>query len=332
MKVPDYYATLGVEKSATADEIKKSYRRLARKFHPDVSKEPDAATRMTELNEANDVLSDPEKRKVYDQIGHQAWAQGARSVDDVRPPPGWHQGYEHPGHAQSAQSHGFGQEHSEFFEELFGRAAHERSRHQSYRSGQGPERWDGQDQHADISLTVAQAYQGSPRTIQLSGYQVNADGHVQPQTRTLDVNIPAGVAQDQLIRLSGQGGQGFGGGQSGDLYLKVNIEPDPSTERGYTVKGRDVTIPIYVSPWEAALGGEIQIKTPAGPLMMTIPAGSVADRKLRLKGKGIPAGKSTGVAGDLYVELKIAIPSAVTDSQKQAWQALAAAYPGFLPR
>ncbi len=323
MKLPDYYATLGVSKTATADEIKKAYRRLARKYHPDVSKETDAADKMTSLNEANDVLSDPAKREVYDQIGHQAWAQGARSAEDVRPPPGWN-----PGYQQSTGTAGFGQDRSEFFEELFGRAAHERSRHQSYRSGQGPDRWDGQDQHADISLTLRDAYQGARRALQLGGYQVDDQGQVVPQNRTLEVTIPAGVSQGQLIRLSGQGGAGFGGGKAGDLFLRVHIEP----ESGVLVDGRDVTMPVYVTPWEAALGAKAEVSTPAGPLSVTIPAGSVAGRRLRLKGKGIPGGRGGAVAGDLYLEIRIAVPSAVTDEQKKAWQDLADSYPGFDPR
>lgn len=323
MKIPDYYATLGVDKGATADEIKKAYRRLARKYHPDISSEADAAEKMTALNEANDVLSDPEKRKVYDQVGHAAWAKGARSAEDVRPPPNWHQGYERPNGAS-----GFGQDNSEFFEEIFGRAANERSRHQSYRSGQGPMQWDGQDQHVDITLPLKDAFTGATRALHLDSYEVDAQGQLVPKTRTLEVNIPVGVSQGQLIRLSGQGGAGFGGGKPGDLYLRVHIEATDD----YVVDGRDITMPVFVSPWEAALGGDIVVKTPAGSLSITVPAGSVAGRRLRLKGKGIPASRGVATPGDLYLDLKIAVPSAVTDQQRQAWQALADAYPGFEPR
>ena len=323
MKIPDYYATLGVDKTASAEEIKKSYRRLARKYHPDVSKEADAAARMVSLNEANDVLSDPEKRKVYDQIGHEAWAQGARSTDDVRPPPGWNRGYD-----RASAGSGFGHENSEFFEEMFGRAAHERSRHQSYRSGQGAARWDGQDQHVDITLPLSDVFKGATRTLRLDSYQVDAQGQLEPHTRTLEVNIPAGVSQGQLIRLSGQGGAGFGGGKAGDLYLRVHIEDSDDC----MVDGRDITMPVFVSPWEAALGADIVVNAPLGSLSVTVPAGSVAGRRLRLRGKGIPAGRGGANPGDLYIDLKIAIPSAVTDQQRQAWQALADAYPGFEPR
>jgi curved DNA-binding protein len=331
MKFPDYYATLGVEKTATAEALKKAFRRLARKYHPDISKESDAAERMTALNEANNVLSDPEKRKAYDQVGHQAWAQGARSADDVRPPPGWNQGYQHasgPSGAGAAGGPGFGQDHSEFFEELFGRAAQQRSNHRSSQSGQSSPAWNGEDQHVEITLDLAQAYQGSERTLQLASYRIDEQGQAVPETRTLSVKIPQGVAQGQLIRLSGQGSPGFGGGKAGDLFMKVNI----SQTDGVRISSRDVTMPVFVSPWEAALGGEIEVNTPAGPLTVNIPAGSVAGRKLRLRGKGIPANQASGTAGDLYFELNIAVPSAVTEQQKQAWQALSQAYPGFEPR
>jgi curved DNA-binding protein len=332
MKFPDYYATLGVEKTATAEELKKAFRRLARKYHPDISKEPDAAERMTALNEANNVLSDPEKRKAYDQVGHQAWAQGARSADDVRPPPGWNQGYERSaggaGGAGASGGSGFTQDHSEFFEEMFGRAAQQRSSYRSSQGGQGGQAFNGEDQHVDIALDLSQAYEGSERTLQLASYRINEQGQAIPETRTLSVKIPKGVAQGQMIRLSGQGSPGFGGGKAGDLFMHVNI----TQADDMVLSGRDVTMPVFVSPWEAALGGEVEVKTPAGMLTVNIPAGSVAGRKLRLRGKGIPAHHSKGTAGDLYIKLNIAIPSAVTEPQKQAWQALAQAYPGFEPR
>lgn len=329
MKFPDYYATLGVAKTATAEELKKAFRRLARKYHPDISKELDASEQMKSLNEANEVLSDPEKRKVYDQVGHQAWAQGARSAEDVRPPPGWNQGYEQAsGASRPSGATGFGQEHSDFFEELFGRAAQQRSRHQSNQAGQGSPAWNGEDQHVEITLDLAQAYRGSETTLQLASYRIDKQGQTIPETRTLSVKIPVGVAQGQLIRLSGQGSPGFGGGRAGDLFMRVNI----TQTDGVRVSGRDVTMPVFVSPWEAALGGEIEVSTPAGPLTVSVPAGSVAGRKLRLRGKGIPVNQPSGTAGDLYFELNIAVPSAITDQQKQAWQALAQAYPGFEPR
>ncbi len=329
MNFPDYYKVLGVSRTATADEIKKAFRRLARKYHPDVSKEADAATRMAQVNEANEVLSDPEKRSVYDSIGHQAWAQGARSADDVRPPPGWDQGFQHAsGPRPGATAGGFGgsrpgADYSDFFQEFFGQAARERWRHDARDSG-GAAAWPGEDQHADITLSLDEAYRGCERTLQLQSVAIDERGHVKPQLRTLNVKIPAGVAQGQLIRLSGQGGPGHGGGSPGDLFLKVMIQPDPNVQ----VDGRNVTMKVFVSPWEAALGGDIQVHTVAGQLTVTDPAGSISGRKLRLRGKGIP-GKQPG---DLFLELDIAVPSAVTEAQKKAWQTLADAYPGFEAR
>ena len=325
MQFPDYYATLGVSRDASQDEIKKAYRRLARKYHPDVSKEPDAGKRMAAINEANDVLSDPEKRKVYDTVGHQAWAQGARREEDVRPPPGWNRGFEQAARDDHFQWHGHGPgfagDYSEFFEELFGRAARANARPQGAGTGQA---WPGEDQHAEITSDLSEAYHGAERTLTLQGVKLDASGHGVPEKRTLKVKIPAGVAQGQLIRLAGQGLPGGSGGAAGDLYLKVHIRADGKQR----VSGRDVHMRVPVTPWEAALGSEITVFTVAGPLAVKLPAGSALDRKLRLKGKGIPGREP----GDLYLELDIAVPSAVTPEQKAAWEALARAYPGFNPR
>jgi len=329
MQFPDYYATLGVARDASQDEIKKAYRRLARKYHPDVSKEADAGKRMAAINEANEVLSDPEKRQVYDAVGHQAWARGARSTDDVRPPPGWNYGFADAAGAgerthQYSHSHGFGQDYSEFFESLFGRSARANARHRTASAAPGGQGWRGEDQHAEITLDLAEAYAGTKRTLNLQGIKIDASGQVVPEERTLDVKIPAGVAQGQLIRLAGQGQPGIGGGERGDLFLKVHIREG----RGQRVNGRDVYIRVVVTPWEAALGANIEVATPGGKVTVAVPAGSVLGRKLRLRGKGIPG----PTPGDLYLELDIAVPSAVTDAQKAAWEALAKAYPGFNPR
>lgn len=324
MQYPDYYKVLGVAKTATPEEIKKAFRRLARKYHPDVSKETDPASRMAEINEANDVLSDPDKRAAYDTVGHQAWAQGARSADDVRPPHGWNPGFgSASGSTDGFQRSTYGAEHSDFFEELFGQAAQARAG--QGRTGSDTASWPGEDQHTNITLSLAEAYHGSERTLQLQNLILDDHGQLTPHTRTLSVKIPAGVAQDQLIRLSGQGGPGYGGGTAGDLFLKVHIQADTPS---YHVDGRNVTMKVFVAPWEAAMGGEIQVDTPAGSLTVTVPAGSVSGRKLRLRHKGIP-GKQPG---DLFLELDIAVPSAVTETQQNAWKALAEAYPGFNAR
>ena len=323
MQIPDYYATLGVGRDASADAIKKAYRKLARKYHPDVSREADAAQRMSAINEANEVLSDPAKRQVYDQVGHQAWAQGARSADDLRPPPGWQAGAgaRHAGRGHATYPDDLDAEHSDFFETLFGQAAQARQRRHGATAGDA---WRGDDQHAELELTLADAYRGSQRTLRLDSVVLDAQGHPVRQSRTLDVAIPKGVGDGQIIRLAGQGHPGFQGGAAGDLLLRVHIRTDP----GWRVEGRDVFVRLAVTPWEAALGAELPLRTPGGTLTVTIPAGSIGGRKLRLRGQGIP-GKQPG---DLMLELDIAMPSAVTAEQKAAWRALANAYPGFNPR
>lgn len=325
MHVPDYYATLGVARDADQDQIKKAYRRLARKYHPDVSKEPRANERMSAINEAYQVLSDPEKRKVYDTVGHQAWAQGARSAEDVRPPPGWDRGFERSRRERSPFDEGpnadFDTAHSDFFEEWFGRGA--RAGAQRRAAGAGGA-WPGEDQYAEITLDLEEAYRGAERTLTLQSLEIDAAGQVTSRPRTLHVKIPAGVGHGQLIRLVGQGSPGIRGGAPGDLYLKVHVRTDDKVR----VAGRDVHMHVVLTPWEAALGANITVSTPSGPLAVTVPAGSTSGRKLRLRGRGIPGREP----GDLYLELDVAVPGAVTAEQRAAWEALAKAYPKFEPR
>ena len=307
MKFKDYYETLGVPRSATQDDVKHAYRKLARKYHPDVSKDPDAEARFKELGEAYAVLKDPEKRAAYDQMGSQ-WKSG----QDFQPPPGWDAGFEFTGNDFGA---GAGFDPSDFFEALFGRQA---------RSGQRTQRHaQGQDHHAKVLIDLADAYHGAQRSISLRMPVADAQGNVTLQERKLDVSIPKGVRAGQHLRLGGQGGPGLGGGQAGDLYLEIAFNPDAQ----YRADGRDVYLDLPLAPWEAALGASVTAPTPAGPVQLTIPPGSVAGRQLRLKGRGIPGTPP----GDLYVVLTIALPPADSDGAREAYRAMAQAF-DFNPR
>ncbi|WP_027994448.1 DnaJ C-terminal domain-containing protein [Simplicispira psychrophila] len=321
MEFKDYYKALGVAKTASADEIKKAYRKLVRKYHPDVSKEADASERMTELNEANAVLSDPEKRAAYDSLG----TQPRRDSGGFRPPPNWDAGFEFSG-ANAGPGGGAG-EYSDFFEELFGRAARAQHGTRGQRTGgfdSTPQPQRGEDHHAKIELDILDAYHGSERTITLRGAHLDDSGHVAHDERSLQVKIPKGVREGQLIRLVGQGSPGSGGAAAGNLFLEVRFAPHAR----WRAEGRDVYQALPLAPWEAALGASVEVKTPAGTVEVTVPAHSRAGRKLRLKGRGIPSTPP----GDLYLELTIEQPSADSDSARTAYAALSKAFPTFNPR
>lgn len=299
MEFRDYYQTLGVDKRATADEIKKAYRKLARKFHPDVSKEPDAEGRMKDLNEANAVLSDVEKRAAYDQLGERY-----RAGQEFQPPPDWDAGFEFSGGGFSSADMG---DNSDFFASLFGRGT---------RAGKSAGfRMQGEDHHAKVLIDLVDAYLGAAREISLRAPRVDEQGHVAMREHTLSVRIPAGVKEGQHIRLAGQGGPGVGGAAAGDLYLEIHFRPDPR----YRVDGRDVYETVPVAPWEAALGAAIDTPTPSGPVTVQVPAGSQSGRKLRLKGRGIPGTPP----GDLYVVLEVVLPPADTDAARQVYETMA---------
>ena len=307
MKFKDYYETLGVPRGATQDDIKHAYRKLARKFHPDVSKEADADARFKELGEAYAVLKDPEKRTAYDQMGSE-WKTG----QDFQPPPGWDAGFEFSGGDFGA---GADAAHSDFFEALFGRRAGPGQR--THRHPQG------QDHHAKVLIDLADAYRGAQRGISLRMPVLDAQGRVAIRERTLDVRIPKGVRAGQHLRLVGQGGPGMGDGAAGDLYLEIVFKPDAQ----FRVDGRDVYVDLPLAPWEAALGASVTASTPEGPVQLTIPPASAAGRQLRLKARGIPGTPP----GDLYVMLSIALPPADSEAAREAYRALAKAF-DFNPR
>jgi curved DNA-binding protein len=320
----DYYKVMGVARDATDAQIKQAYRKLARKYHPDVSKEKDAEARFKELGEAYEVLKTPEKRAAYDQLG-----QGPRPGENFRPPPDWGSGFEFSGAGDGASD----REYSEFFESLFGGAAGgARSGRRGFHPGQGfraagygaPGDPGGHaaDHHARVILDLEATLQGGSRSFTLRVPEIDAEGHLIAKERVLNVQIPKGILPGQTIRLAGQGA-GTGSGTPGDLYLEVDFQPHPL----YRPDGRDLYLDLPVTPWEAALGASVKTPTPAGVVDLKIPAGSHAGTKMRLKGRGIPANPP----GDLYVALQIALPPANDEKAKAAYRALADAVP-FNPR
>ena len=306
MDFKDYYETLGVARDATADDIKKAFRKLARKYHPDVSKEKNAEARMKEVNEAYTVLSDPEKRAAYDQLGSHY-----RAGQDFQPPPDWGSGFEFSGRGFDGMGGMGAGDFSDFFSELFARTgARER------RGGRHPAHDRGEDHHASVMLDLEDAYRGGTRQISLRAPKLDDRGRMVLETRTLNVQIPKGVKPGQMIRLSGQGHPGFGGGPAGDLYLEVQFRPHPD----FRVAERDVHRHLRVAPWEAALGGVVAVGLPdGGSLKVRIPEGAQSGKQLRVRGKGIPGEPP----GDLLLELQVVLPSATTPKARELYETMA---------
>jgi curved DNA-binding protein len=318
MEFRDYYKVLGVERAATPDQIKTAYRRLARKFHPDVSKEPNAEARFKEMQEAYEVLRDPEKRAAYDQLGAN-WKSG----DQFRPPPDWGSDFEFSGRPAGAGGAGrrryrtgaggpgedgaFAQEDfSDFFSSLFGGGSPFAG--PAGRAG----RAGGRDHHARIDITLEEAFSGTARTLELKRPEVKPDGSVELRSHTVRVAIPAGVTEGQLIRLAGQGEPASGGGAAGDLYLEAHILPD----KRFALDNRDVTLTFPVAPWEAALGASVTVPTLGGDVAMHIPSGAQSGQKLRLRGRGLPGQPP----GDQYVQLKVILPPADSPQAKALYE------------
>ena len=311
MKYKDYYAIMGVPRDAKQDEIKRAYRKLARKYHPDVSKASDAEQRFKEVGEAYEVLKDPEKRAAYDRLGED-WKAG----QEFRPPPDWDAGFEFSGGSYTAGGPGI---HSDFFEELFGRGF----ARPGGTAGQQIFRMRGEDHHARVLVDLEDSFNGTTRAISLSAPELSEEGHVITRERTLSIRVPKGIRPGQQIRLAGQGGPGFGGAESGDLYLEVAFHQHPL----YRVDGADIYLDLPVAPWEAALGATIKAPTPTGAVDLKIPPNSNQGRRLRLKGRGLPGRKP----GDMYVVLQVTLPAADSDAAKGLYREMKDRL-GFNPR
>lgn len=318
MEFKDYYAILGVERTATQDEIKRAYRKLARKYHPDVSVEPDAEARFKEVAEAHEALIDPERRAAYDDI-----ARRHATGQPFEPPPGWDSGFEFSGRGSQAggQARGDAADFSDFFESLFGRGGPQSRRGRGARGAITP----AQDHHAKVMIDLRDAYLGAKRVLALHVPVIDANGQVTLQERQLEVKIPPGIREGQHLRLVGQGSAGVDGAPAGDLYLEIQYVPHPL----FRVTGGDIYFDLPVAPWEAALGATVTAPTPGGSaVQLNVPVNSPQGRKLRLKGKGLPGQPP----GDLYAVLTITLPAAASQADKQAYKALAAAFVAYNPR
>ncbi|EAR20419.1 DnaJ C-terminal domain-containing protein [Nitrococcus mobilis] len=309
MEYKDYYKILGVSKDASGDEIKRAYRKLARKYHPDVSKAPDAEQRFKEVAEAYEALKDPDKRRAYDQLGSD-WRAG----EQFRPPPDWQ-------FRGESGSGGF----SDFFDTLFGGSGD--SPFDEMFGGATPPRGSfarrGEDQLAKITITLEEAYHGTTRAITMEGQEIDGQGRARRTQRNLRVQIPSGVREGQRIRLAGQGGSGLGDAGSGDLFLEVHIAP----HKLYRLHGKDVHLELPIAPWEAALGTTLNVPTLGGRVDLKIPANSQSGRRLRLRGRGLPGDPP----GDQYLELRIVNPLVQTERARELFRELEREL-GFNPR
>ena len=305
LQYKDYYQTLGVKRDASLAEIKKAFRKLARKYHPDVSKEPNAEARMKEVNEAYTVLSDPEKRAAYDQLG-----RGYRPGQEFRPPPNWDAGFEFSGRGFDPRQ---AAEFSDFFAELFGNLRGGSRASGFYSQGQLNAR--GEDHHAKVMLDLEDCFRGASRQIVLRVPRMDAKGHVVLDNRVLNVKIPKGVYEGQIIRLAGQGAPGLGSGKAGDLLLEVRFNPHSR----FKVDGRNLHLSLPVTPWEAALGAVIPINIIDSSLKVRIPEGTQSGRQLRLGGKGIPSNPP----GDLLLDVLVVLPPANSEKARSIYENMA---------
>jgi curved DNA-binding protein len=302
----DYYEALEVPRDASTEDIRAAYRKLARKYHPDVNKDPGAEDRFKEISEAYEVLRDPEKRERYDRLGANWKAgqdvSGESGFGGFRSEPGGFRS-EPGGFGDVRVDFGGGGEFSDFFEDLFG-ARRRAGRRTGFDGFDGFTRRGG-DQEAVLELSLEEAAAGGRRKISLG------DG------RDYEVNVPAGVRDGQRIRLAGEGGRGVGDGPSGDLFLRVRLKP----HKRFRLEGRDLYVDLPVAPWEAVLGATVEVPTLSGSARAKVPAGSSSGRKLRLRGQGMPGPK--GGHGDLYAVVKIEVPKKLSDEERELWEKLA---------
>ncbi|MBW6519737.1 MAG: DnaJ domain-containing protein [Desulfoarculaceae bacterium] len=311
MKFKDYYQALGLKKDSSQDEIKRAYRKLARKLHPDVNKSPEAEEKFKEIGEAYEVLQDPEKRAAYDKFGSN-WQAG----QDFKPPPNWDAGFEFSGGGfTQADSSQF----SDFFESLFGKSSGSPHARPGFHP-HGSFHARGQDVHAKIIITLEDSYQGTQKTITLSRPGVDQSGHVTTSPHTITLSIPKGIIEGQQIRLEGQGAGGSGQAGNGDLFLEIAFAP----HRIFTVNKRDIQLLLPVTPWEAALGATIPVPTLGGTVDLKIPPGSQSGKKMRLKGRGL---SSAAQSGHQYVILTIVTPEPVTEAQRKVYEEMARLMP-----
>lgn len=301
MKFKDYYRIIGVPPHATADEIKTAYRTQARKHHPDVSKEPDAVRRFTDLGEANEALKDPTRRAAYDELRAGGWKEG-QEIDAPPPRP--------QGAAGGASDSGEGPDYSDFFQSLFGRGR------PTGRSARRAFHERGDDIHAAFTVTLEESYRGGERQFTMQSPTIDKYGELVHGQRTISVRIPTGVIDGSKVRLRGQGHPGATPDASGDLYLEITLAP----HRFFRVDGRDLTLDVPLAPWEAVLGAQVTVPTLAGTVTATIPASSQPNQKLRLKGLGLPGDPP----GDQYLTLTIALPPMASDKAKALYRELAA--------
>ena len=306
MQYKDYYKIMGVSKDATQDEIKRAHRKLARKYHPDVSKEENAEQKFKEVGEAYEVLKDPQKRSAYDRMGSQ-WQDG----QSFTPPPNWDAGFEFSGGTfTGGDSSGF----SEFFESLFGQA-HSSAFHRSGTNKQF--HTQNNDRYSKLLIDLEDAYKGVTHSISLQIPEINKEGNVINKLHTLKVKIPKGVTTGQRIRLAGQGG--LGKGRHGDLFLEISFRQ----HRFFRVDGRDVFLELPISPWEAALGATLKVPTLGGLVELKIPPDSQAGKKLKLKGRGLPGRE----CGNQYVIINVLIPQAENEEQKAFYKSMENLFP-----